>query len=265
MAKITLSDGTILEGTVKELTQYAEMAAKMTKKIGSEQESSTDELITHNGVEYKLVDRKAQPGDVVVFTENTSCCFRNDVVYGPVNGQMEVRDKDGHYMDVYYSFYNRTTDTVKVYEPVGQAEQPLKVGDYAKVICEKHGHEFSIGDIVELVGDGHKPNFMALRVRDSEDWFVANEEIVRATDEEVSEAKAQAKWAKIGRKPNEFKKGDIVRVTDDLCASGLYEGFITEIATIEVGHHPLVIGPNEIHYYAEVELITPVESRFDRA
>ena len=91
-------------------------------------------------------------------------------------------------------------------------------------------------------------------------------------DEEVAEAKAQAekatleaKWAKIGRKPNEFKEGDIVRVTDRLGAMGLYVGFITEIAAIGPGPHPLVIGTNEIHYYAEVELITPVESRFDRA
>lgn len=236
--------------------------------------------ITHEGAEYKLVEREAQPGDVVVFEneDHPNWLIKKGkpyVVVGvDIRGTEYFHGEDGRSRSVYYTntIPSRTTDTVKVYEPVAQ---PLKVGDYAKVICEKHGHEFSIGDIVELAGDGHNPNFMALRVTVSEEWYVANEEIVRATDEEVAEAKAQAeqaaveaKWAKIGRKPGEFKKGDIVRVVNGE-GSTVKEGEIGEVGEmmgcglfrVNTAH----ASQGNYQRVKDIELITPVESRFDRA
>lgn len=260
MAKITLSDGTILEGTVKELTQYAEMATKLTKKIGSEQESPTDELITHNGAEYTLVDRKAQPGDVVVFTESTMHYVKNGKLYGPVDDEGEFLDEVGDYIYVYWKSSGRDIHNVKVYEPVAQ---PLKVGDYAKVI---KADKFSIGDIV-YISKEDSVHFHCEKVT-SGYWHFADKEgeLVRATDEEVAEAKAQAekatleaKWAKIGRKPNEFKKGDIVRYKSDgeICEVLL----VTDSGKVKV--ETLNSGP--CYEDKDIELFTPVESRFDRA
>lgn len=148
--------------------------------------------------------------------------------------------------------------------PVAKEEAP-EVGDYAKVICERHGHKFSKGDIVELVGDGYNPEFMALRVTDNKGWFVSIEEIIRATDEEVAEAKAEAKWASIGRKPNEFKKGDIVRLD---CCTDVYFGEVREDcegSQVKFCHlHDKKYG-NTTENVKNITLITPVESRFDHA
>ena len=65
-----------------------------------------------------------------------------------------------------------------------------------------------------------------------------------------------------GRKPGEFKVGDIVRVTDPCSSSYVDKGDIVEVLeprNIQVagrsGYTPLV----------EAELVTPVESRVDRA
>lgn len=63
-------------------------------------------------------------------------------------------------------------------------------------------------------------------------------------------------WAKIGRKPDEFKRGDIVRVIDpvggNLVVGELYEidGFNDDVETVG-------------GWAAEFELIAPVESRVD--
>jgi hypothetical protein len=82
----------------------------------------------------------------------------------------------------------------------------------------------------------------------------------------IQEANAEIeKWEKIGRKPNEFKKGDIVRVI----VSGIYEkgtiGIITEVISID--HYRVEATGKKRgnwHFYGGVELVTPVEARFDR-
>lgn len=75
-----------------------------------------------------------------------------------------------------------------------------------------------------------------------------------------------AKWAKIGRKPGEFKEGDIVLVT--ATSNGHPIGTIgelveapehyvgTNLAVFALGHPKSHIG--------QIELITPVEARFDK-
>jgi hypothetical protein len=91
------------------------------------------------------------------------------------------------------------------------------------------------------------------------------------TDEEVAQAKAEyerkqaeQKWAKIGRKPNEFKKGDIVRVIDS--PGALPIGTIFEVQRLDA--LGCVVDHVGYHYFPihnRIELITPVESRFDTA
>jgi hypothetical protein len=87
--------------------------------------------------------------------------------------------------------------------------------------------------------------------------------------EKLSEAEAQesVKWAKIGRKPAEFKKGDIVRVINS-SGSSQRDGNIGEIADIHSAYYrvnSLDITRGNFLHKDQIELITPVEQRFDLA
>lgn len=272
MAKITLADGMVIEGTVEELKA-------MTEAFGVKTEEESSETITHNGAEYTRVHRKAQPGDVVVFTENKSCCFHNNRVYGPVvmdKGDLSIPDNDGTILRVYEDCFKRTEANVKVYEPVAKEEPKLKVGDYAKVLEKVTGFlRLHVGEIV-LLEDGGDGNFFAIDLEGNRIGVALKHEIVRATDEEVAEAKAKLalenaqkeheakeaeRWAKIGRKPNEFKKGDVVRV-DNPCGSPRKRGQLTEaLHDSKRSSSVIVTGGWAV---SVSELVAPVESRFDQ-
>ncbi|MDT2258320.1 hypothetical protein [Paenibacillus larvae] len=87
----------------------------------------------------------------------------------------------------------------------------LKVGDYAKVIeLSPADLGVAVGDIVQVThtDDTNLP-YRCVGPKYSR-WFFARQ-LERATDEVVAAAKQEEKWAKIGRKVNEFKVGDIVR------------------------------------------------------
>ncbi|URD63475.1 hypothetical protein [Bacillus velezensis] len=85
------------------------------------------------------------------------------------------------------------------------------------------------------------------------------------TEEEVAEIERkqaeEAKWAKIGRKVGEYKRGDIARVVDNKCAGRVANGDIIEVLKQASGGSVV----DTVHgYFLKVELITPVEARFDR-
>ncbi|MEK4970670.1 hypothetical protein MKX29_24000 [Cytobacillus sp. FSL R7-0696] len=143
-------------------------------------------------------------------------------------------------------------------EPVAQ---PLKVGDYAKVVGSSNTFDEK-GAIVKIVeDDGTDIPFKNEHLDGSYAGWQDVESLVRATDEEVAEAKAQAaleaKWAKIGRKPNEFKKGDIVH-------SGNGSPEFTVLAEHEISTGKVAFESRRVDLDI-VGLVTPVESRFDRA
>lgn len=110
------------------------------------------------------------------------------------------------------------------------AEKPLDVGDYVKVITNYHGHMFSNGDIIELVGEGYNPNFKALRVSDGERWFVDSSEVVRATDAEVVAAQKSAKPA-----PPTFEDGDYAKVVGEVRGiNGIDKGTVVKVTDGEL-------------------------------
>ncbi|MGI1816264.1 hypothetical protein OEJ84_17280 [Bacillus subtilis] len=86
------------------------------------------------------------------------------------------------------------------------------------------------------------------------------EYIVRATDEEVAEAKRAAKWAEIGREVGEYKVGDVVR----------YDYGDNEICEVVDDTEDGRVGVQTKDYGIcrekpdTLRLITPVEARFDR-
>ncbi|MEH6941640.1 hypothetical protein [Bacillus sp. JJ722] len=377
------------------------------------------ETITHKGAKYTLVSRKAQAGDVVVFTESNRPYVTNGKTYGPVGENLYFEDNDYDNILVYREDVGRTEQSVKVYAPVSEAKpayrriaidagkvgdfvifakskgdyiiadkyykimefdsygdpqiidedgdgydtnddsfevytlceeeanpapEPLKVGDYAKVVGDNYSREYNshrmkIGTIVKVkkVSD-LRQKYEAEDVLTSKNRGFVESDLVRATDVEVAQAKAEAhkasfevgdyalviyenhehrvghivkinkikpnaassvfdfgvdritiggsgyiaakniekisaeeaeleaKWAKIGRKPNEFKKGDIVRVNASY--GGHEVGTVGELVSGE--HFPIKrefgVKANGIvrDHTSDVELITPVEARFDK-
>ena len=181
------------------------------------------ETITHNGATYTLVDRKAQPGDVVVFMETDSDYFTNGKPYGPVTKRMTVVDDEGDdCLPVYLGYHNRTPANVKVYEPKVapvvskkplQAENTaLRVGDYAKVINASYYtmDGFVDGEIVKIIessyGEGDK-DYRVSKLDEKRTGYILKspEYIVRATDEEVAKAHEEQKFASIN-------EGDYVKI-----------------------------------------------------
>lgn len=152
----------------------------------------------------------------------------------------------------------------------------LKVGDYAKVINNEDANlKLPLGSIVKITGDYlHIYAYSYVTLDGCRRGEAFGYRFAKATDEEVAEAKRQqaenavvAKWSSINRKPNEFKKGDIVRV-DSVCFSNK----VGEVSEVEPKNYfeykegltlSFFDGSGGWTYKKNCELITPVEARFD--
>jgi hypothetical protein len=143
-------------------------------------------------------------------------------------------------------------------------QEPLKVGDYAKVSNHvSHDGYAGAGDIVELhSNDGGFYDFKVVKLTDRSDCTLFDRcSLTRATDEEVAEVKAKLefaeKWAKIGRKPNEFKAGDAVRYKNAFTTVVVViPGLIRINQSSNVDKH-IAVNPSEL------TLVFPAEARFE--
>lgn len=146
----------------------------------------------------------------------------------------------------------------------------LQVGEYAKVVNNNGANpKFNIGTVLEIIGE-FAGAYEYQTLDRSYKGFAYPYRLIKATEEEVAEAKAQveleAKWAKINRKPNEYKEGDIVRGVRMMGDGRIVEGVVEDLDKEDEAHLG-IIPFNEVDgYYAinATELITPVEARFDR-
>lgn len=107
------------------------------------------ESLTHNGADYSLVQRKAQPGDVVYVTKDAegTAAIPNDAKYlVDVDGKI-----DG--FEVYPKYYKRTVANVLVYEKVAEDKpREFKEGDIVR-LNQGTGADIK-GTIVEISTDG---------------------------------------------------------------------------------------------------------------
>jgi hypothetical protein len=257
MAKITLKDGCIIEGTIEEL-------AELLDKVGG--------LGADNGDNFRKVEgREPRVGDYVKFFEDgydITAGKYYEIINFDDDGDPEFIDDGG---DVHYEFLIYLGKRFELFEKVG-GEKPLKVGDYVVPLesaDDEYGvtnTEMKLGKVVE--GDVDCCDDIRIEViaheKDievGESYSVNSKHFRKATDEEVAQAKAEQKWAKIGRKPGEFKKGDIVRVIED---TGSHEaGEIVELAEDGANEY---LGKDGFAFVGEpewFELIAPVESRVD--
>ena len=143
----------------------------------------------------------------------------------------------------------------------------FEVGDYAKVIVEGRWGDIEVGNAVKIVALKDDDDEYKAELLDGSDFdYFRAEQLEKVTEEEAKEI---ARWAKIGRKPGEFKKGDIVRVID--ARSGVLEdGEIGVLGDKDESDGMFRVFARNVtcgNWYspARFELIVPVEQRFDVA
>jgi hypothetical protein len=196
MAKVTLADGTVIEGTIEEFKQM--------------------------GVKFPVEEVEAEPlkvGDYIVALESA------DYMYGVTDTSMELGI---------------------VTELCGDGDITIKIishKDSSEVDCE-----FEV-------------DTKYFRKATEEEVTTAKEKQANATAklaEEMERKELEAKWAKIGRKPNEFKEGDAVQ----------YKKAFTVVIGIKSGGIVAINQSNHISKNIEVSaeeltLVFPAETRFE--
>lgn len=255
MAKITLKDGSIFEGTIEEL-------AELLEKVGG--------MNAANGDNFRKVEgREPRVGDYVKFFEDgldITAGKYYEIIGVDDDGDFVFLDDDG---DKQFAFLDYLGEDFEVFEEISD-EEPLKVGGYV-VPLESADDDYAVtntkmklGKVVEGVVDCCDDIRIEVIAHENdievgESYSVNSKHFRKATDEEVAQAKAEQKWLKIGRKPGEFKKGDIVRVVE--CTGAHEVGEIVELSKDGADEY---LGKDGFAFVGEpewFELIAPVESR----
>ncbi|MCY8898073.1 hypothetical protein MOD92_13975 [Bacillus spizizenii] len=205
---------------------------RVTKAEGEIESLKSDVAALKGEAEYKRIGKsEARVGDYVKFIETNDSSITVGKMYEVVNidyeGYLDFIDDDGD------KNCGVSSEVFEVYRKVSAAEpkpERLKVGDYAKVVdLGENRIRFggSVGDIVrvadvrkikirteELDGGGYNGN----------PWAEPSQ-LIRATDEEVAEAKRAAEFAK-------FKEGAKVRLKSgggEFPLNGFKKGGVYEV------------------------------------
>ncbi|QOT13693.1 hypothetical protein JNUCC32_31330 (plasmid) [Paenibacillus sp. JNUCC32] len=160
--------------------------------------------------------------------------------------------------------------TREEYEEATKSKPVFSVGDYAKVIADNYEHR--VGHIVQItkITDGPFDSFdyAVKRLTYGGNGYIHAKNIEKVSAEEVARIEEEAKWAAIGRKVGEIRKGDIVEVVNSRGGHAPV-GHIGE--TVSAMDHngdirvATVDRPSGSACWSKVKLIVPVEQRFDRA
>nr|WGD77736.1 hypothetical protein P5643_14055 [Bacillus subtilis] len=185
----------------------------------------------------RIAKSEARAGDYVKFIETDD----EDITIGKMY-EIEAIDCDGDPVftdDIDQENYATSDDTYEVYRKVNAASveaepksERLKVGDYAKVVGGAGEHQAEINDIVQVMFSfGNLPFRCDDISGKSVGWFYEGE-LVRATDEEVAEAKDAVARAK-------FKRGDKVRLKsggEKFPLSGFSDGGVYTVMYNDFNH-----------------------------
>jgi hypothetical protein len=155
----------------------------------------------------------------------------------------------------------------------GESATKFEVGDYVVPLPESDKEygitntDMYLAKVAEVRGDNEIVIEIVAHKKEhevGEEYPVDPKYFRKATAEEIEKADEIARWAKIGRKPGEFKKGDIVRVTDD-CDAPIKIGAFVEVSRGGNNDDFTVRGEDGRDWYVEAEIVVPVEQRFDLA
>lgn len=231
--------------------------------------------VSYAGAEYEKTDSEVKAGDLFLLVDG------HFVVGGEVGAFYSTKKHEDGDIVIPTAAIGSASYTQSIGKGVAfrKKHTRLKVGDYAKVVDE--GEISTTGDIVKITEDDHGSYPFRCDVitgKGAGDYFWACEsELVLATEAEVAVAKEaeakrsiEAKWAKIGRKVDEYKVGDIVAY-NELAGFG-NEGLGKVIEDSTCNSFPKIgaidgCGDLEEYYVPRLSLtlITPVEARFDRS
>ncbi len=170
-----------------------------------------------------------------------------------------VGDSGIHVKDIGVGLLSSEFKVVEI-APVAPA---FEVGDYAKVVGRTFAGDLTTGSIVKITEEAGYDGHYRAELLDGSDY-----DHVPATSLEKLTEK-EAKFAEIGRKVDEYKVGDIARVIHSPNASP--NGTMVEVCSVDAGkvsakgYSKNLEKVFEYFYDAEdLELITPVEHRFDK-
>ncbi|AWC29102.1 hypothetical protein [Bacillus cytotoxicus] len=293
VVKIELPDGTKLEGTPSDLEKITRSMQVLQAEQGTSEEKSAEN-------ESEPMVERLQVGDYAkVIGESTHSGKVGDIVKifhdDEDNQPFKCEDLQGR--ELLYPWFREHELVKATDEEVLEAKQALlKVSDYARVISnevttEECGpHKFEIGTIVKLHAidpddvfetrhlNGDKPWPRWVHRKDLEPLTKEEAEHITREAEEEKKAKAEKlKWAAIGREVGEIKDGDIVKVIDK-SNTYLKDGDIGVVSDSyeyvkgygdkkenSVGLRVNTSRVDNVNWLdvANVELIVPVEQRFD--
>lgn len=213
--------------------------------------------VAYEGAEYERVEGEAEVGDIIRLPGNSY----KHAIPGGFYAVISVIDRDVIVME---NCGNHHRWTAGLYELFRKKHVRLKVGDYAKVVGNTYNSDIVGGAIVKITdledGDG---DFRFELVGDDAYDYAKPSSLEKVSAEEE-------KWAKIGRKVDEYKVGDIVAYDDRrwFGNSGIGEVIQDTNENNYTRVDATSNGGTRINYYLEPEtltLITPVEARFDRS
>ncbi|MFW0909671.1 hypothetical protein [Bacillus altitudinis] len=219
--------------------------------------------VAYEGAEYERVEGDAKVGDIIRLPGNSY----KHAIPGGFYAVISVIDRDVIVME---NCGNHHRWTEGLYELFRKKHVRLKVGDYAKVVEDDGLWNVSKGDLVKVSDDDRSMRPFHCDILRGEfagqlTWL-RESDLVLATEAEVAVAKEaeakrsiEAKWAKIGRKVDEYKVGDLVKYLSDgeICEVGKITDRKVMCSTEEYG----LCG----ELPKDITLITPVEARFDRS
>jgi hypothetical protein len=250
--------------TTQTQPDLSERIAELERRIAA-LEGRGNGAVTEDQPKYrKVTDRDPRVGDYVKFDEAPCCYLTADKYYEIVEiddfGDPQIIDDDGDEFD--------TGDfEFEVYELVAEGAPKFEVGDYVVALPEADDiygittTEMKLGKVIRIFEDGN----IRIEIVDHEyarnigDSYTVNPKYFRKTTPE------EARWAKIGRKPGEFKKGDIVRYLGGAITK---KGELVEVYEDTDGTTTKIKWVDDCSVCTErnndLELICPVEHRFDR-
>lgn len=202
--------------------------------------------------------------------------------YNAINDDFTVLKRASQEEALQYLLDQRKAEVTELEKKLEEVSR-LNVGDYAKVIeltTSDPSCGVAVGDIVQVTYTDYSDVPYRCEGPKYECWF-CTWQLERATDEEVAAAKQEEKWAKIGRKANEFKVGDIVRYeynskNNNAIGRSGFSGILAEVNDIRLDSKyktdlvhlvkPSFVDDDHDTWakLGDVALIAPAESRTDQ-
>lgn len=199
---------------------------------------------------------EADAGDIVkiIHDDYDRVPFKCDVIKGR---------RDADYIWAEESDLVLATEA-EVAEAKAKLAPKFSVGDYAKVVGNTHFSDIVGGAIVKITDLADEAGDLRFELVGDGDYDYAKPSSLEKVSAE------EAKWAKIGRKVDEYKVGDIVAYDDvewykhgefgEVVAETDEDNYILVSSVDYQGKRIRCVSAPEKH-----TLITPVEARFDRS